>query len=599
MTLRYRRYLILGLCIAIAAGLTRCKSFKGANVNVNPNPLEVHADSVKFTVSASVPPKSGLNKKGTYSGKLVIENGTNKHEVGQARIAGSDFPDIKKVGASTSTTVNKPFVESMDGGRLKSQNSFIKGSKTKPLPELDLAPCCITTSRLLCDGSGNGGDKDGIGSDGVGKNFIRSTFDYQSSAPLNLTAKFQFPQNIYDIQPTEYEKEEIKKIGEFINKKYKATKIDISGFASPEGKYRRNQYLSIARSREVQKWLVDQLKAQGYVNYLDSSFFSISTTSEDWEGFKTNLDQTQYDENVKRQIIQIISAGYEEDVKEKKIMALVGGSKQVEFILAPLRRATISIQGFSASHSDDEIKAMLQNALEGKVTPDSLKKYFKSEEFLYGVTLFSKREDKIKLYDEFSKAFTEDHRGLNEMGVLQVSAGQVEEGIKSLKAANDKKPNNAAVLNNLGVAHLKIGKVEEAEEYFRKSDGVESTPQSSFNLGFIHMKKARYVEAIEMFTKSGDAIPCARYNNGLAKLLTNDLSGARTDLEAFLRIDAESALAYYLLGIVGARSSDIDMITLNLKKAVQRSEPLGPKASKDLEFRRYHGDAQFQAAIKP
>ncbi len=598
MTLRYRRIITLGLCIAAAAGLIRCKSFKGANVNVSPNPLEVHADSVKFVVSASVPPKSGLNKKSIYNGKLVIENGNNKHEMGTSTINGASFPDIKKVGASTSVTASKPFVESMDGGRLKAKNSFTKGKKTKELPELDLAPCCITTSMLYCDGSGDSKDGKGDG-DGIAKNFIRSTYDYQSSSPLSLTAKFQFPQNIYDIQPTEYEKEEIKKIGEFINKRYKATKMEISGFASPEGKYRRNQFLSIARSREVQKWLIDQLKARGYVNYLDSSFFYITTTSEDWEGFKANLDQTEYNENVKRQIIQIISAGYDEDVKEKKIMALVGGARQVEFILAPLRRATIRIQGFTASHTDEEIRTMLQAALDGKVGSDSLKKFFKADEFLHGVTLFSKREDKIKLYLEFSKAFTDDHRGLNEAGLHQIADGKIDEGIKTLKQADERKPNNPAVLNNLGVAHLKLKMIDEAFEYFKRSDAIESTPQSAFNLGFVHLRKARYVEAIEMFTKAGNEIPCARYNNGLCKLLTNDVSGAVSDLQAYLRIDDGSGLGYYLLGVAGARQSDIDMISLNLKKAVQRNDQLGPKAAKDLEFRRYHSDAQFQAAIKP
>jgi hypothetical protein len=35
--------------------LTQCAKFKGTVVTVNPNPLEVHADSIKYSVKVTVP----------------------------------------------------------------------------------------------------------------------------------------------------------------------------------------------------------------------------------------------------------------------------------------------------------------------------------------------------------------------------------------------------------------------------------------------------------------------------------------------------------------------------------------------------------------
>ena len=601
----FRRKILTIMTIAAAAVVTyQCKSFKGANVNVRPNPLEVHADSVKFTVSAGVPPKSGLTKKTNYNGKLVIKNNKKDFDMGAVSIPGSKYPDIKKVGANVSVEVQKPFDNAMDGGMLTAVNKFSKGSKTKDLPNLDLAPCCITTSRLLCeedvsmkDNKGGGGGKD----DGSRyRSYIYSSYDYKSSEAVTLDAKFQFPQNVYDIQPSDYEQESIQKIGQFLEKKYMASKVTVKGFASPEGKFRRNQFLSIARSRQVQNWLKGQLDAKGYKVQNDSTFFTVQTTSEDWDGFKANLGQTSYSEDIKRQIIEIISAGYEEDEKEKRIMRLVGGANEVESILSPLRRATIVLEGKTSAHTDDNIKATLDGFIGGKVTSDSLKKYFSSaDEMLYSVQFAGKDEDKIKVLEEFNKFYADEHRGFNNIGVLYVKLVNYDKAIAAFKSADGKKPNDNMVLNNLGVAYRETGNYAEALKYLEQAARLKETPETSYNLGIIYTKMAQYEKAIEQFDKAGTEIPCAKYNSGLCKLLLDDLAASKADLEAFIGMQKEHSLSYYLMAIVGAQSSDVNILTLNLKRAVQINKDLSPKALKDLEFRKYFENAEFKAAARP
>jgi hypothetical protein len=137
------------LVALLAAGiLTQCAKFKGTTVSVNPNPLEVHADSIKYSVKVTVPPKSGFRRKSTYTGKLVIKNGSNRYDVRTVTISADQYPkkQLKKEGATLSVQGVRAFEEGMDGGMLVAENAYERKGKTFDLPDFDLAPCCITTS---------------------------------------------------------------------------------------------------------------------------------------------------------------------------------------------------------------------------------------------------------------------------------------------------------------------------------------------------------------------------------------------------------------------------------------------------------------------
>lgn len=573
---------VMLLSLAVGATAWQCKSFEGAQVTCKPNPLEVHSDSVKFTVRATIPAKSGFKKGGIYNGNLAIENAGAKFGFKDVSISSTQFPDIKKTGASATVTASKPFEQGMDGGMLKAFNSYTRKGKTFDLPAIDLAPCCITTSTLLCEDA----------------KFITAPFNYEKQKPLTLEAKFQFPQNVHAIQPTEYEKAEIRAIGDFLKNKYVATRINISGFASPEGQFKRNQFLSVARSKEVQNWLIEQLKKEGYDAYLDSSFFVISTTSEDWDGFKDNLCRKSFPEDVKRQIIDIISAGYDPAVTERRVMALVGGADEVEDILAPLRRATIKLEGMTSSHPDALIDQTLSDFLAGKITYEDASKFFKQEELLFAISRLENRNDKIKaLTGLYIKQYGSDWRGYNDLGVYNVQGGSTDNGLSQLQSAEKQKAGVAIVHNNMGAAYLLQKRYNLAMEPIKNARQGAGSKEASFNSGYLMHKLGRYAEAAESFNQAVD-LKCAKYNAGLAKLLMGDLAGAKADFEAAVKEDKNNARAYYLIAILGARSADSNLVVLNLKRAVQIDSSLGAKASKDLEFRNYFNDEQFKSALK-
>ncbi len=564
--------------------LTQCAKFKGTVVSVNPNPLEVHADSIKYSVKVTVPPKSGFRRKSTYNGKLVIKNGSNRYEVRTVTISADQYPkkQLKKEGVTLSAQGVRAFEEGMDGGMLVAENAYERKGKTFDLPDFDLSPCCITTSRLVDDRP----------------YVIYEQHTYTSKRPVTVEALFQFPQNVHLIQPTEYEKASIREIVAFLQKKYPATSVTLAGYASPEGRFRRNQFLSLNRYKEVQKWLIDQMRKEGYTAYLDTTFFIVSATPQDWEGFKQNLAQTSLPENVRQEVIQVIASNMNPDAKERKVMALVGGPKEVEFILAPLRRTQVRLEGFSGRYSDEQIDSIATAFLRGSFSQADLHTALMQEELYFATKRRSTPNESEKLLQAYAAQYGQDYRAFNDLGAIALLSGQLDEAMDYLNTANRLSPNNPAVLNNMGLIYAKRREYAQAAQAFQSSYAARPTPEAAFNLGVIYEKTAQYAAAAEAFGNAGD-LPAAQYNAGLSRLLMNDLSGAKIALEKAIQQDKDYARAYYVLAIVGARSADNNLLITNLRRAVQIDRALAQKAQKDLEFRKQRESAEFKAALNP
>lgn len=560
----------------LAMGFWSCKSFQGAGVTASPDPIEVHADSIKYEIKAQIPPKSKFKKGGVYTGEAKI----GSFSQGKVVVSSERYPNIKKTGMDTAVTLKRGFDDKMDGNNLMIAQKYERKGKTFELPPVEnLAQCCITTSRLVEENS----------------QYIWSKHDYKKEVPLSLEARFNFPKNVDDIQEGDYKKSDINAIGDYVSKRTPTTKIWIEGFASPEGPYKRNVDLAKGRLEEVKTWLIGKLKEAGYTQYLDSTFIDIRTTSEDWAGFKKSIEGQPYSAEVKKQILDIVSGGLTEDQREAQIMALVGGKDKVEHILAPLRRATIKVEGFEWRRTDAQIDSIANAHATGKGA-GKLKDIFKQEEWLYAISRQTKLNDKKVLLEAYRDAYPSDSRAFNDLGVIALMQGDAQTGMDYLDKASKLK-SDPAITNNLGVAYLKAKKYREAKEAFEKSlSSRGGSPETNFNLGVVLERMAMYNAAVEKFNAASN-VNYSSYNAGLCKLLMNDINGAKSSLNEGTRQVKDHALTYYVMAIAGARSNDIGTLSLNLKKACEMAPSLKEKAKKDLEFRKYWNNAEFKAAV--
>jgi tetratricopeptide (TPR) repeat protein len=570
-------YLFAALAALLTVGFSSCKLFKGATVNCTPDPVEVHADSVKFTLKASVPPKSGMKKGGTYTGEAKF-GGVSQ---GKVVFSSDKYPKVKKTGIDTTISFKRPFEPAMDGNSLMIKQDYERKGKTFELPNIEnLCECCITTSRLVYEGT----------------YLIYSTHNYVKEVKAERKAQFNFPKDVWEIQPGDYNKSDIVAIGDFLKKKYITKKVTIKGFASPEGPFQRNTELAKNRLLQVKDWLTKQLKDAGYTEYLDSSFFDITVTYEDWDGFKASIQSQPYSEDVKKQIITLVSAGLQPDDLENKVMQLVGGKEKVEFILAPLRRATIEMEGYEFRRTDAEIDKVANDFIDGKLQ-GNIKDTFEKEEWMYAVSRQDQPARKKVLLEAFRDAYPADARAFNDLGVIALHENDADAGMNYLDKAYKLNTKDYAIQNNIGAAYIRNGKYKEAKEILENSLASRNTPEASFNLGVVLEKMARYNMAIERFN-AASSLPGAYYNAGLCKLLMGDVNGAKSSLEEAIKQTGDSqAMPYYVLAIAGAKAKDPSLMTVNLRKAVQIDSSLRDKARKDLEFRNYWNNTEFKAAL--
>ena len=130
---------------------------------------------------------------------------------------------------------------------------------------------------------------------------------------------------------------------------------------------------------------------------------------------------------------------------------------------------------------------------------------------------------------------------------------------------------NAETSNNHGVAVRLSGDRKGAMKLFNESGSAES----KYNKGLILIANGDYAGAVSTMKD------VKSFNTALAKMLSGDNAGAKSDLDAS---GDKSALADYLRAIICARSNDSAGKDSNLSSAIAKDGSLGEKSKTDLEF---------------
>ena len=205
------------------------------------------------------------------------------------------------------------------------------------------------------------------------------------------------------------------------------------------------------------------------------------------------------------------------------------------------------------SFSDEKIKEY------AKSSPDTLS----AEELLYAATMFDDMNDKMEIYQSFSKIHPNDWRGPNNVAYVLMMQNKLEEAKKELDKANSIAPNTPVINNNLGVYERANGNNEKAMEYYAAAVSNYGSVKS--------------------------------FNAALAQTLNKDYQTALQTIDA--SPSADQAAGYYLKAVIGARMNDQNVVVSNLKSAVAADASLKAKAKSDAEFTAFKDNAEFQAAV--
>ena len=564
---KIRSYFILILAASFlsgCAGLNKMKKEAGdINYEVTPKVLEAHGGLVNVTIKGTFPEKY-FNKKATLALTPVLtyaggETAFDKVQVLQGEKVMANNKVISYSGGDFTYTSAIPYTDAMKRSELVLRTNASMGNKSLDFDPLKLADGVIATSTLV--------EKDAKGS--------IMPDQYVRIVPETKVADINYVINQAVVRSSELKRDDVVALKDYIvaadadpNKEIKSAVT--SSYASPDGKFDQNEKLSGRRGVSADKVLKNEFKKIEVAK--EDGFFSTITTAEDWEGFKTEVENSSIPD--KDLILRVLSMYSDPDVREREIRNMSAAFEVLKTdILPKLRRSKLIVNVDNIGRTDEQILAQMR----------SDPKVLSLEEMLHAGALTSDLNEKLAFYKSTADAHPKCVRAHNNVAVTYLYLGKPDDAIAALDKAKAI-ANNDVVKSNTAFAYILKGDIAKAEELFNSM--TATTPESRYGLGIVAITKGEYDKAVNSFGNE------ASNNLALAQILKGDVNRAKTTLES-LTGEAKTALTSYLKAIVGSRLDD-KAYTLNaLKEAASLSPELRAAMKNDIEFAKYFSDSSF------
>lgn len=551
--------------IAMAV-LTSCgTAVQPEQVTVNPSPLTVVGDNVDATITGTFPVKK-FSKKAvlTVTPVLKYEGGEAVGEpvtyVGEKAKENGKTVSYKE-GAKYSQQASFKYVPAMAKSELYLRFTAKNGNKTVEIPDMKVADGVVATAKLAQ-------------AQDVKPQITADKFQRIIQEMQEADIRFLIQQS--NLRNSELKTQEMKDLQAAIkdadqDEKKAINKLEVSGYASPDGGVKLNSTLADARQANAQKYLQKQLKKNKVKAEIESS-----VTAQDWEGFQKAMEESNIQD--KDLVLRVLSMYSDPEEREAQIKNLSAVYKTIaDEILPELRRSRLILTTDLIGKSDEEIAELAKN------DPASLN----VEELLYAATLTKDANEQMAIYKKAVELFPNDYRGYNNMGMLYFNQGSIAEARRSYTQALKIASNNPDVNYNAGVAALADNDLAMAQQYLGKAAGTQGDLNAA--MGTLYTMKGEYAAAKNAY---GDK---PSNNAAVQQILNEDYAAARQTLA---RVENPNATTAYLAAIVGARTNDRDAVYSNLKAAIQRDAQFRKKAQKDIEFAKYQENQQFQDIIK-
>lgn len=571
------RFLRLVTVTVVAAMFTSCgglntmlKDAPEVTYSVSPNPLEMHADSVEITVTGQYPAKF-FNKKAVMEvtpvlkwdgGEKTFATQTLQGEAVEANATIISF----ETGGSFNYTAKIPYSDEMDISELVVRVKATIKEKSVEFPEIKLADGVISTPKLVH----------------LTAQDIEAMHQFKRIENLTESADIHFVINQATVRSSELKEADVKNLESVIDEAKDADNMEFKGvkiaaYASPDGAEDLNTRLAEKRKVAAQNYLSKELKSVDAAK--EDGFVSAESTPEDWDGFKTLMAVSDIQD--KEQILRVLEINSDPELREKEIKKLSQVYEEIaEKVLPELRRSKLNVNIDKIGKSDSLLIVLSQ--------ADTIVDTLTVEEYLKAATLVIAPEKKAKILSTASEIYTDDWRVYNNLGCALYAADDYKGAEEAFMKADELSEGNTICKNNLGTVAFATGDTEKALEYFELAAGAGKAV--SQNQGMIKIKTGDYQGAVDLYGSDES------FNAALAKLLNGDIDGALATITA--SEDPDDALGYYLKAVIGARTSNTDLLFTNLKTAISKESKLAEKAKKDMEFAKYFEDDTFKSIVQ-
>jgi outer membrane protein OmpA-like peptidoglycan-associated protein/capsular polysaccharide biosynthesis protein len=565
------------------------KMAKDQKLAANPNPLEVHKDTVAFELSANLPVK--MLKKGTvYSINTFYKYGDKELSFDPIQFKAEDYPSASTTEPKATKTYSFPYQPALKSGIVQVEGSASKAGKSKVTPRMDVAVGVITTSKLV--------------QNSYYAAFAAHGYNNAEEIVPVVIPNFLFEQGKSTLRKSEITGETGKQLDAFIASKNITRTVTITGTHSPEGRERINSKLSEERAAAIEKFYRDEMKKYDYKNVADEIKFVQKPVIDDWNGFKAALASYEgISAADKSQYLDIINAGGAFEETEKKLQKLSTYKKVLKDVYPGLRTAKTEILTVKKKKTDAEMSVLAKQITQGQVKSDTLS----FDEIMYAATLTPSLEEKAAIYEAATKkgSYWNAH---NNLGATYLSlamqnsanaADLVSKAATQLDIASKLKSTSEVNANLATVALWQSNPKKAASLAAQALNGANNDVTSGVNgvKGASEIYLARYADAVRS-TSSATGSYVNLFNKGLAQLLNKDYANASSSFSESSKANANFALAYYGAAVAAARQGSAEGVVSNLTNAVKADPSLKDAALTDLEFAKWSATDAFRNALK-
>ena len=553
--------------IALVVALSSCGGKMGGLASdyftTTPVVLEAVGGKVPVTINGKFPEKY-FNKKTSVEVTPVLKwkggESRGKTAVFQGeKVQGNNQTIAYKMGGNYTLRTSFDYVPEMAQSELFLEFKASKGKKTYTIPAVKIADGVISTSELIYQTLGSANPA--LGEDA----FQRIIKDAHKENIMFLIQQANIRSS--EIAKAKDFKNQVKSIKETENRNI--TGVEISAYASPDGGLDLNTGLAKNREKNTQNVINREFKSAKLDLPVDAKY-----TAQDWEGFQELVSKSNIqDKNLILRVLSMYSDPQQREQEIKNISSVY--STLADEVLPELRRSRLTVNYEIIGKSDEEISAL------AKSNPRELN----LEELLYAATLTESATEQEAIYTKATELFPNDFRGFNNLGRLAFQAGNQAKAESFFKKANSVK-SAPEVNTNLGLMSLAKGDKDAAQTSLGKGAGAKELNEI---LGNLYVAQGDYSKAVQSFgdTKTNSA--------ALAQILAKDYNKAKNTLDGIKNADAYT---FYLKSVLGARTSNNNMVYDNLAKAIQKDSSLAKKAKADLEFAKYFTNSDFMSIVK-
>jgi hypothetical protein len=583
-------FLVIGMFAFAGCTLPKMvKMAKDQNLTVDPNPLEVHKDTVAYTMAANLPVK--MLKKGTaYTVNSFYKYGDSELAMEPVVFKAEDFPGSATEQPKADKQFSFPYKPEYKTGVLQVEGVASKGAKTKSTPRMDVATGLITTSKLVQNSyyaayAGHG---------------------YNNAEEITpvIIPDFIFEQGKSVLRTSEIKSEKGKQLDAFIAAKNITRTVTITGTHSPEGAERINTKLANERAAAIEKFYRAQMKKYDYKGKADSIKFIQKPVVDDWTEFKAALAKYEgITADEKNAYLNIINNGSDFEAQEKAISKLPTYKKVFKDIYTYLRTAKTEILTIKDKKSDAEIAVLAKQIARNEGSLEGLS----YDELMYAGTLTPSLDEKASIYEAATKKGT-NWQAHNNLGATYLS--QAMENPSQAAALVDKASSQLEIAAkiretpevNANLASIALWKGNPYKAYAlatKALNGASSDVARGVNgvKGATEIYLAKYNDAVRS-ESSAATTAVNNFNKGLAQVLNKDYANASASFNEAIKADANFALAHYGAAVAAARGGNADGVVTNISNAVKADPSLKEKALTDLEFGKFTTNEAFRNALK-